>query len=195
MAEFRKGSNYTSYLRFIKLPLACWLSSIVVGGFCALRAACLFLFQGKLVAICGRLLTAEAARCREMYLTSFETWWSGRPHSNSLTKGSQIVRCGFYQGRGLISVMLTFMLHFPCGVLNWYDIYMCLTAIGLAPGGSSTSHIWLTPGGSSTSHIYTKTINIIQRKENWEVRAVPCLCELYPGICLTTEEKARKNLG
>jgi hypothetical protein len=27
--------------------------------------------------------------------------------------------------------------------------------------------------------------------ENWEVRAVPRLCELYPGICLTTEEKAR----
>jgi hypothetical protein len=24
---------------------------------------------------------------------------------------------------------------------------------------------------------------------NWEVRAVPRLCELYPGICLTTEEK------
>jgi hypothetical protein len=28
----------------------------------------------------------------------------------------------------------------------------------------------------------------------WEVRAVPRLCELYPGICLTTEEEARKNL-
>jgi hypothetical protein len=27
------------------------------------------------------------------------------------------------------------------------------------------------------------------------VRAVPLLCELYPGICLTTEEKARKNLS
>ena len=26
------------------------------------------------------------------------------------------------------------------------------------------------------------------------VRAVPRLCELYPGICLTTEEKAWKNL-
>jgi hypothetical protein len=26
------------------------------------------------------------------------------------------------------------------------------------------------------------------------VRAVPRLCELYPGICLTTEEKARRNL-
>jgi hypothetical protein len=27
------------------------------------------------------------------------------------------------------------------------------------------------------------------------VLAVPSLCELYPGICLTTEEKARKNLS
>jgi len=27
------------------------------------------------------------------------------------------------------------------------------------------------------------------------VRAVPRHCEFYPGICLTTEEKARKNLS
>jgi len=27
------------------------------------------------------------------------------------------------------------------------------------------------------------------------VRAVPRLCELYPGFCLTTEEKAWKNLS
>ena len=27
------------------------------------------------------------------------------------------------------------------------------------------------------------------------VRSVPRLCEFYPGICLTTEEKARKNLS
>jgi hypothetical protein len=27
------------------------------------------------------------------------------------------------------------------------------------------------------------------------VLAVPSLCELYPGICLTTEKKARKNLS
>jgi hypothetical protein len=62
-------------------------------------------------------------------------------------------------------------------------IFIYLTAVGL------------TPGGSSTSHIYTQTIHIIQRKENWEVRAVPRLCELYPGICLTTEGKAWKPLS
>ena len=27
------------------------------------------------------------------------------------------------------------------------------------------------------------------------MRAVPCLCEFYPGICLITEEKARKTLS
>ena len=27
------------------------------------------------------------------------------------------------------------------------------------------------------------------------MRAVPRLCEFYPGICLTTDEKARKNLS
>jgi hypothetical protein len=51
--------------------------------------------------------------------------------------------------------------------------------------------VCLTPGGSSTSHIYTQTVHIIQRKENWEVRAVPRLSELYPDICLKTEGKAR----
>ena len=27
------------------------------------------------------------------------------------------------------------------------------------------------------------------------MRTVPRLCEVYPGICLTTEEKARENLS
>ena len=54
--------------------------------------------------------------------------------------------------------------------------------------------IGLTPGGSSTVHIYTQTVHRITQLI-CEVRAVPRLCELYPGICLTTEEKARKNLS
>jgi 6-phosphogluconolactonase (cycloisomerase 2 family) len=29
----------------------------------------------------------------------------------------------------------------------------------------------------------------------WKSAGVPCLCEFYPGIWLTTEEKARKNLS
>jgi hypothetical protein len=35
---------------------------------------------------------------------------------------------------------------------------------------------------------------IEQHKQFGIVQAVPRLCELYPGIYLTTEEKARKNL-
>ena len=41
-------------------------------------------------------------------------------------------------------------------------------------------------------HIYTQTI---QRTTQKLVRAVPRLCGFYPGICLTTEEKARKTLS
>ena len=63
--------------------------------------------------------------------------------------------------------------------------------------------IGLSPGGSSTVHIYTQTVyRTIQNKQYIEqhnnigrVQAVPRLGELYPGICLKTEEKARKNLS
>jgi len=63
--------------------------------------------------------------------------------------------------------------------------------------------IWLPPGDNSTVHIYTQTTHrtiqnkqyIEQHKNFGRVRAVPHLSELYPGICLTTEEKARKNLS
>jgi len=55
--------------------------------------------------------------------------------------------------------------------------------------------IGLTPGGSSTVHFYTQTIHRTTQLSNWGVRAVPRLCELYSGICLTTEEKARKTLS
>jgi hypothetical protein len=57
-------------------------------------------------------------------------------------------------------------------------------------------------GGSSTVHIYLQTIHrtaqnkqyIEQHKNFGRVRAVRRLCGLYPGICLSTEEKARKNV-
>jgi len=72
-----------------------------------------------------------------------------------------------------------------------YDMIYLLTAIGLAPGGSSTVHIY-----SQTIHRTTQNTQYIeQHKKFGRVRGVPRLCELYPGICLTTEEKARKNLS
>jgi len=54
--------------------------------------------------------------------------------------------------------------------------------------------VGLTPGGSSTLHFYTQTIHRTTQNLG-RVRAVPRLCELCPGICLTTEENARKKLG
>jgi len=66
-----------------------------------------------------------------------------------------------------------------------------LTAIGLSPDGSSTVHIY-----TQTIHRTTQNKQYVeQHKIFGRVRAVPRLCELYPGICLTTEEKARKNLS
>jgi len=66
-----------------------------------------------------------------------------------------------------------------------------LTAIGLSPGGSSTVHIY-----TQTIHRTTQNKQYIeQNKDFGRVLTVPRLGELYPGICLTTEEKARKNLS
>ena len=73
--------------------------------------------------------------------------------------------------------------------------FVCLlTAIGLTPGGSSTVHIYTqtvhrTTQSTKTIHRTTQLINL------GRVRAVPRFCDLYPDICLTTEEKARKNLS
>jgi len=69
-------------------------------------------------------------------------------------------------------------------------IYL-LTAIELSPGGSSTVHIY-----TQTIHRTTQHKKDTEQQNNfWSVRAVPRLSKLYPGICLTTEEKARTNLS
>ena len=67
-------------------------------------------------------------------------------------------------------------------------IYL-LTAIGLSSGGSSTVHIY-----TQTIHRTTQNKQYKEKHNNFgRVRAVPRLGELYPGICLATEKKARKN--
>jgi hypothetical protein len=81
------------------------------------------------------------------------------------------------------------------------DIYF-LTASGLPPGGSCTIHIY-----TQTIHRTTQNKQYLEQHKFWaqhkiweqyrkfgRVRAVPRLGELYLGNCLTTEEKARKNL-
>ena len=68
------------------------------------------------------------------------------------------------------------------------DIYL-LTAIGFPPGGSSTVHIY-----TQTIHRTTQNKQYIEQHKHFgRVWAVPRLCGLYPGICLTVEEKARKT--
>jgi len=64
-------------------------------------------------------------------------------------------------------------------------IYL-LTAIGLPPGGRSTAHIY-----TQTIHRTTQNKQYIEQHKHFRrVRSVPRLGELYPGICLTIEEKA-----
>jgi len=48
-----------------------------------------------------------------------------------------------------------------------------------------------------TNNTQNDTKQTIQRttQKLGRVRAVPRLCGFYPGICLTTKEKARKNLS
>jgi hypothetical protein len=69
-----------------------------------------------------------------------------------------------------------------------YDMIYLLTAIGLSPGDSSTVHIY-----TQTIHRMIQNSQYIEQHNNWRVRAVARLGYLYPGIWLTTEEKARKN--
>jgi hypothetical protein len=69
-------------------------------------------------------------------------------------------------------------------------IYL-LIAIRFPPGGSSTVHIYIPT-------IHRKTQNeqhIVQQNNFRRVRTVPLLYGLYSDSCLTTDEKARKNLG
>jgi hypothetical protein len=70
-------------------------------------------------------------------------------------------------------------------------IYL-LTAFGLTPGGSSTVHIY-----TQTIHRTTQNKQYIEQHKNIGslVLAVTHLYRFYPGICLTADEKARKNLG
>ena len=71
------------------------------------------------------------------------------------------------------------------------DMIYLLTASALPPSGSCTIHIY-----TQTIHITTQNKQYIEQYKNFgRVQAVPQLGELYPGICLTTEEKARKTLS
>jgi hypothetical protein len=51
-----------------------------------------------------------------------------------------------------------------------------------------------TENGTYITTTKTKIFHNNKKIKTSEVRAVPRLCEVYPGICFTIEEKARKNL-
>jgi hypothetical protein len=73
--------------------------------------------------------------------------------------------------------------------IDSYDMIYLLTTIGLSPGGSSTVHIY-----TQTIHRTTRNKQYIEQHNTFgRVRAVPRLGLLYPGICLTTEEKAESR--
>jgi hypothetical protein len=98
----------------------------------------------------------------------------------------------------LIEVILSQRKHEPLDFYIWYIDIFLLTAIGLPPGGSCTVHIYTQTIHRTTrnkQYIEHKNKQYIEQHKNGRVRAVPRLCELYPGICLTTEEKTWKNLG
>ena len=64
-----------------------------------------------------------------------------------------------------------------------YDMIYLLTAIGL------------TTGGSSTVYIYTQTVHRTTQLIWEEWGPYPFLASCTLGICLTSEEKAWKNLS
>jgi hypothetical protein len=72
-----------------------------------------------------------------------------------------------------------------------YDMIYLLTAIGQPPGGRSTVLIYTQIGHRTTQNKQ----NVEKHQHFGRLRAVPHLCGFYPGICLTTEEKALENLS
>ena len=69
-----------------------------------------------------------------------------------------------------------------------FMIYL-LTTFGLSPGGNTHLHTNNTQNNTNNNRTTQITNNVVR------VRAVPRLCVFYPGICLTTGEKARKYLS
>jgi hypothetical protein len=73
-----------------------------------------------------------------------------------------------------------------------YVIYLS-TAIGFAPRGSSTVHIYTqTPGGSSTVHIYIQTIYRTTQLTNWEYYGP---CPVFASYTLAFVFQLRKKHG
>jgi hypothetical protein len=69
------------------------------------------------------------------------------------------------------------------------NIIYLLTAIWLSPGGITNLHTNNTQNNTNNNR-KTQITNNVE-----ECEPCPVFASFYPGICLTTEEKARKNLN
>jgi len=76
---------------------------------------------------------------------------------------------------------------FICSNL-WNDIFNCYWVA--TRWQLFSTHVHTNKTGNVTKQTIHRTTQQLGR-----MRAVPRLCEFYPGICLTTEEKAQKNLS
>jgi len=77
----------------------------------------------------------------------------------------------------------------------WCDIFNCNWVA--TRWQLFSTHIHTNNTGNVTKQTIHRTTQKIHRatQQLRRVRAVPRLCGFYPDICLTTEEKARKNLS
>ena len=77
----------------------------------------------------------------------------------------------------------------------WYDIFNCNWVATWWQLFST--HIHTNNTGNVTKQTIHRTTQKIHKatQQLGRVRAVPRLCGFYPGICPTTEEKARKNIS
>ena len=78
--------------------------------------------------------------------------------------------------------------------LIWYDIFNCNWVA--TRWQLFSTHVHTNNAGNVTKQTIHRTTQKIHKtiQELGRVRTVPRFCEFYPGICLTTEEKTRKNL-
>jgi hypothetical protein len=77
----------------------------------------------------------------------------------------------------------------------WYDIFVNCKWVATRWQLYNTRLHTNNTQNDTKQTIHSTTQNLRTVQNFGRVRAVPGLGELYPGICLTTEEKARKNLS
>jgi hypothetical protein len=75
------------------------------------------------------------------------------------------------------------------------DDYIYITAIGLTPDGSSEVHICTQTSAQNTENGTDVTLKKSLPSNLGSAGRAPSLRVIYPGICHTTEEKARKPLS